>query len=96
MNKILKLFGIKKTYNKKRNTTFYYAEKYNFIIRITSKIGFYIGTKDNTGLIFVVTTSHGAFKRECQLQLVVGIYFKCSTVFCFFINYYHVSISVRC
>lgn len=53
MNKILKLFGIKKTYNKKRNTTFYYAEKYNFTIRITSKIGFYVGTKDNTRGIYV-------------------------------------------
>lgn len=53
MNKILKLFGIKKTYSEKRNTTFYYAEKYNFMIRITSKIGFYVGTKDNTRGIYV-------------------------------------------
>lgn len=63
MNKILRLFGIKKTYNKKRNTTFYYAEKYNFTIRITSKIGFYIGTKDNTVGIYVFKGSKFSFNH---------------------------------
>ena len=63
MNKILKLFGIKKTHNKKCNIIFYYSEKYNFIIRITSKIGFYVGTKDNTGGIYVFKGSKFSFNH---------------------------------